>query len=307
MFPVEKDFVEDDPNLRQSIEQQLTEFYRRVMGDKFVRVRVISVRKGSAIVKYDVEYEDSAEAAGDLAKATVDLAAGKQQITILNETVAALSVEVNNVTVLPNVTSDNLCKVFVDTYGQCSKDTICEVTDGRPTCVPQQTSYGLLFILAIIIGAIALLLATLVVICCTMRAYRMKQLKKRRLDSPQTSSTDFDAEGYWSHSKNHVTPYGVIGGLSVASGYDYPYYIGNGQRLHSKQEKRSRDNRFRSSSDSKAKSKSSRTNRSTQKDYRNLNGSAGQERQYYAYDNPAMDYNQLRSSGYIQSERRQQY
>lgn len=47
-------------------------------------------------MEYDIEYEDDAETASELTKANTDLVSGKEKITLLNETVSATSIQINN-------------------------------------------------------------------------------------------------------------------------------------------------------------------------------------------------------------------
>ncbi|KAH3839273.1 hypothetical protein DPMN_112699 [Dreissena polymorpha] len=52
-------------------------------------------RRGSLVATYEVVYEDTQESATELTDATLRLVSGKQNVTILNETVSATSVQVN--------------------------------------------------------------------------------------------------------------------------------------------------------------------------------------------------------------------
>ena len=46
---------------------------------------------------YEVEADDTEETAAKLANANIDLVTGKRNVTLLNETVTATSIEVNNI------------------------------------------------------------------------------------------------------------------------------------------------------------------------------------------------------------------
>jgi hypothetical protein len=47
-------------------------------------------------VDYELEVEDDADVASELTKANIDLVTGKENITLLNETVSATSVQIND-------------------------------------------------------------------------------------------------------------------------------------------------------------------------------------------------------------------
>ena len=45
---------------------------------------------------YEVDVDDTQEAATELTNANIDLVTGKETLTVLNETVSATSVQINN-------------------------------------------------------------------------------------------------------------------------------------------------------------------------------------------------------------------
>lgn len=195
------------------------------MGSKCKGVNVISLRRGSVVVNYEVIYDNSTEAAADLSQATYNLIDGTEKITILNESVSASSITINNNTVLTKNT-DSVCQVFIAANGACKQGFNCQVLEGSPTCLENDPKYELAFLVAIIVSSFAFLILVVISLLCAVRVYRTRKIKNKLPESLSSNRSRHGDYDYWSHNTNRMTMYGVIGGLQVLpSSYGYPSYM----------------------------------------------------------------------------------
>lgn len=261
------------------------------------------LRRGSLIVEYDVEYDFDSNTAADLTKANTDLVSGKEDVTLLNETVSAMSIQINNITVTNDTVNnaDKVCELFIQSYGPCDHNYYCAVEEERPVCLPEKTSYGLSVVIAVTASVCVFLVCILIIICCSIRALRNRKLKQ----NPESLSTGSSGteEHDWPN-KGHIAPYGAIGGRQETPMVYLPYageviQENRNYRKH-RQDKMSG---FSSSLDSRGHQSSHRTSHMSDRDraYR-YDDERKHNRKHlhnYGYDNRAMDYDQILANSYL--------
>ncbi|KAH3839660.1 hypothetical protein DPMN_113092 [Dreissena polymorpha] len=187
-------------NLKIDLRDQLLIVYLK-LGRRVRDIVIIDLRLGSLVATYEVVYDDTSESAMELTDATLRLVSGNQTVTILNETVSATSVQVNETIVTKETLSENVCHLFVATRG-CGQGFHCENQDGKPVCVRDETKDGLtVIIIAAVCSAVVLLIITIFV-CIVARYYRNK-----KADSKELSTFGSKDESQWKDFPKPIMPY----------------------------------------------------------------------------------------------------
>ncbi|KAK3590313.1 hypothetical protein CHS0354_034248 [Potamilus streckersoni] len=173
--------------IESDVQNALSEFYRTKMDQLFVRIVIISIRRGSLISEYRVITRKSEDALLKLANANAGLATGEKiSLAGQNSSVLRLNVEGHD---LPNDTLADqlLCKSYQLLKGVCTKGYECVLIDSQPTCMPRKKEDNSLLILAVGIGAsfsaiFSLVIVSLVVIykCKSQTDKRSKVSSSRR-------------------------------------------------------------------------------------------------------------------------------
>ncbi|XP_052282883.1 streptococcal hemagglutinin-like isoform X2 [Dreissena polymorpha] len=206
-FPVNTTNINfDDPfsisirNLKIDLRNQLLLVYRN-MGRRVRDIVIINLRRGSLVATYEVIYEDTPESAIELTHATLRIVSGNQTVTILNETVPATSVQVNETIVTKETLSENVCHLFVATRG-CGQGFHCENQDGKPVCVRDETKDGLTVVIITTVCSVVVLFIITIFVCIVARFCRNKKADSKKLSTFCSSD-----ESQWKDIPNSITPY----------------------------------------------------------------------------------------------------
>ncbi|WAQ99260.1 hypothetical protein MAR_023633, partial [Mya arenaria] len=117
------------------VSPNLLQLFRRRLRNKTITIIILSLRRGSLIADFEIVYEDSEQSQAQFTEANIDLVTGRETVTILNETVAASSIQVNNTIVTNETSGAAVCALFEASGGRCDKAYECATVDGAPTCL----------------------------------------------------------------------------------------------------------------------------------------------------------------------------
>ncbi|KAL4230709.1 hypothetical protein ACF0H5_011084 [Mactra antiquata] len=273
---------------------ELTQYYIRTMGNKFIRIIEITLRKGSLIADYKVEMDDTPESSADFTKANLDLVKAEETVTILNKTVSPSSVTINDVTVTNETVSndENVCQLLIGTK-TCADGLECVVTDGNPSCQKIDDKFGLTLVIVAVVAAVVLLFVILGIACLVARMY-CGDRKTKYPDSYSTDTLD-DSRQYTGYKYPGMAFYG---GMNGHHGEKAQGYVSNTREIiptsHSNRNSRShhsKDNSYRDNRYSNKRQKAKSPSRPSSK-------TSNQHR--HVYDNRALDYDQILSASYVE-------
>ncbi|XP_053377681.1 neurogenic locus notch homolog protein 1-like isoform X15 [Mercenaria mercenaria] len=154
---------------------ELTTFFKRKMGDMFKEITIFDIRYGSVVVDFEIRYENVTSAKSDLIKATLNLVNGAETLKLLNETVSAISIKIDDVTVT-NETIDNgkiLCELYLTLNGLCPNAQECSVVDGNRTCISNEAKSDVTLVIVVVCSIVSVIILVSI-ICVSIRTYRMK-------------------------------------------------------------------------------------------------------------------------------------
>ncbi|KAH3839212.1 hypothetical protein DPMN_112637 [Dreissena polymorpha] len=232
-------------NLRNDLTKELTSVYKKKMGDGVKSITIISMRSGSLIASYEVNYIDSQSSNMKFTEANIGLVSG-DQINVLNQSASALSVQVGNTSVTKETLSEKLCPLF-ETSGGCGQGSHCENQAGKPVCVRDESSGGISedvkIIIIVIVCSIGVLVIILLIIACVAHANRARKPGQRRRNHERHVSKMTDefngSQNYHVYDNPIMTqeprrsrrsdarPYAI-------PAYEYPVAVSNGNVRHSR-------------------------------------------------------------------------
>ncbi|XP_060560086.1 fibropellin-3-like isoform X4 [Ruditapes philippinarum] len=207
IFPVQSNFNVTDPKLKDDVKNQLTTIYRDNMGETLKDLVIKSISKGSLVVDFELIYaNDTSAASTKITEVNIALLSGGEIIKVLNETVSATSLKLNDVTVTNISLSDDkyICKMFEALSGMCPSNQHCSIVDRQPSCVLNEAeeSTDLMLVIVVVVCAIAAPIIILLVICLTIRKLRNSNKLKHN------NRTDKSHPGYKWSDHNFMGSYG---------------------------------------------------------------------------------------------------
>ncbi|XP_060591896.1 uncharacterized protein LOC132746697 [Ruditapes philippinarum] len=133
------------------------------------------VVKRSLVVDFELIYaNDTSAASTKITEINIALLSGREIIKVLNKTVSATSLKLNDVSVTNTSLSDDkyICKMFEALSRMCPSNQHCSVVDRQSSCVFNEADESTDLMLVIVVCAIAAPIIILLVICLTIRKLR---------------------------------------------------------------------------------------------------------------------------------------
>lgn len=192
--------------------QMLSVYYRKKLGDSFIKVIVQKLSLGSLIIDHDVITKDMEKASEDLAVAVVEMAQEGQNNSLLvfnGQNVKVEGVSLNNTEV------KDVCEVF-SAISPCDLNDCKEDKDGKPTCrkvaEPSVDNKGkTILIVSLSVGIPVVVIAIVIVTCYCVRKNKkedtknamhenvefLKMSKGYEYRNPAFSDSEADEEPTW--------------------------------------------------------------------------------------------------------------
>ncbi|XP_052281362.1 serine-rich adhesin for platelets-like [Dreissena polymorpha] len=199
-------------DLKRALQVEVQMYYNTTMGQ--VTIIVKSIRQGSVIVEYDVVIRDDEKTIQAFTEANVALVSGERTIKVLDTTVSAASVQINDAFVTKETVKEGVCTLFVASGG-CGKGFHCENHGGKPVCFEDKqtvatysSSDGANAIIIATVCSVSFLILVVFFVCFIARRYRSRNIKS---SSSQISADSYDKKR-WEHFGRRIAPFfGSVG------------------------------------------------------------------------------------------------
>lgn len=192
------------------------------MGRRVRYIFIINLRRGSLAAEYEIVYENTPESATELTEANLSLVSGNQTVTVLNQTVSATSLQVNDTIVTKETLNENVCPLF-KAIGGCGQGFHCENQDGKPICVRDETKDEMAALIIAAVCSAVVLFIIIIFVCIVARYYRNRKSAVQEL-----STDDSNDESRRKDFRHSISPYlGYSNWRESAIGY-VPYHVARG-------------------------------------------------------------------------------
>ncbi|XP_060573106.1 neurogenic locus Notch protein-like [Ruditapes philippinarum] len=230
-FPFESKFNVTDPNLKSDVTFQLTKEYKDNIGNALKALVILRLSKGSVRVEFEVIYEKETSSVSDLIKTSIAYLNGDKSIEVFNETVSAITVEINSITVTNETSTDEsrLCSVFEILQGPCQENQKCSIMEGNFSCVAHEDDgIGLKIVIIVIV---CVLFVPIIIFTITCLAIRKIRNRGKELPHSQRLKRDSIGSGKswtnWTNPKLMGSYRSRLSGRSFTSGSYLPDYSKN--------------------------------------------------------------------------------